>query len=179
MESRIYHISHTDLVSCDGWLNWIINGRRGRQCESRPVVGSVVFQCMNNIPKNDYKAVFSKKIVRLKMCVDTNGGYFEGLSQSISISQYLVVLKEPILKTFQIQLVFVLGVSHFSQFAFSIVFWNYSNNSVIFFVFNFIADTLTQVSRYYIAIKNIKHLILIRLHVILYHMSSFYRFSNF
>jgi hypothetical protein len=75
---------------------------------------------MNNIPKNDYKAVFSKKIVRLKMCVDTNGGYFEGLTQSISISQYLVVLKEPILKTFQIQLVFVLGVSHFSQFAFSL-----------------------------------------------------------
>jgi hypothetical protein len=35
---------------------------------------------MNNIPKNDYKAVFSKKIVRLKMCVDSNGGYFEGLS---------------------------------------------------------------------------------------------------
>lgn len=80
MESRIYHIPHTDLVSCDGWLNWVINGRRGRQCESRPVVGSVVFQCMNNIPKHDYKAVFSKKIVRLKMCVDTNGGYFEGLS---------------------------------------------------------------------------------------------------
>jgi hypothetical protein len=76
----------------------------------------------------------------------------------------------------QIQLVFVLGVSHFSQFAFSIGFWNYSNNSVIFFVFKFIADTLTHVSRYYIAITNIKHLIFIRLHVILYHMSSFYRF---
>jgi len=35
---------------------------------------------MNTIPKNDYKAVFSKWIVRLKMCVDANGKYVEGLS---------------------------------------------------------------------------------------------------
>jgi hypothetical protein len=53
---------------------------RDRRFESRPVVGSAVFQCMNTIPQHDYKAAFSKLIGMLKKCVDANGKYFEDLS---------------------------------------------------------------------------------------------------
>ena len=69
------------IALCNLWLNPVINERlRGRRFENRSTVGIYVFQCMNNIPQNNYKAAFFKWIVRLKKCVDNNGKYFEGFS---------------------------------------------------------------------------------------------------
>jgi hypothetical protein len=68
----------SDLALCSVWLNAVITEHIvGRRFESRPVIGSTVFQSMNTIPQNDYKVAFSKWIVRLK---SANGEYFEGLS---------------------------------------------------------------------------------------------------
>ena len=97
-----------DLASCNFRLNPVIKEcLGGKRFESYLVVGSSVFQCMNTIPQNDYKAVFSKWIVTLKKCVDANGEFFEGLSLYIFRSHYIVGLNEPILRTFQIPLLHI------------------------------------------------------------------------
>ena len=70
-----------DLAPCDFWLNPVIKGAlRGRKFESRHAVGSAVFQCMNSIPKEDYKNAYQNWIKRLKKCVEVKGEYFEGLN---------------------------------------------------------------------------------------------------
>jgi hypothetical protein len=80
MEPKRYHILHTVQILrfvAFGWMQSSQNTLGGRRFESRPVIGSTVFQSMNTIPQNDYKVAFSKWIVRLK---SANGEYFEGLS---------------------------------------------------------------------------------------------------
>ena len=69
-----------DLSPCDFWLfprlKEILAGHR---FESRCGIGSVVYQCLQHIPKEDYRAAFRKWVDRCKMCVEADGAYFEGL----------------------------------------------------------------------------------------------------
>ena len=51
----------------------------GHPFESRSGIGSVVYQCLQHIPKEDYRAAFQKWVDRCKMCVEADGAYFEGL----------------------------------------------------------------------------------------------------
>jgi histone-lysine N-methyltransferase SETMAR len=70
-----------DLSPCDFWLNPVIKDHlRGRRFESRSAVGSALYQCMNSIPKSDYKEAFKIWVKRLKKCVEVKGEYFEGLN---------------------------------------------------------------------------------------------------
>jgi len=69
-----------DLAPCDFWLNpYIKNYMRGRRFESRHAVGSVLFQCLNTIPKESYRKAFSDWIHRLEKCIHVKGEYFKGL----------------------------------------------------------------------------------------------------
>ena len=47
--------------------------------ESRCGIGSAVYQCLQHIPKEDYREAFQKWVDRCKMCVEADGAYFEGL----------------------------------------------------------------------------------------------------
>ena len=49
----------------------------GHRFESRCGIGSAVYQCLQHIPKEDYRTALRKWVDRCKMCVDT--AYFEGL----------------------------------------------------------------------------------------------------
>ena len=51
----------------------------GHRFESRCGIGSAVYQCLQRIPKEDYRAAFRKWVDRCKMCADADGAYFEGL----------------------------------------------------------------------------------------------------
>ena len=80
MESRLYHILHTVQTLHPlpfGWTQSSKERLRDWRLESRHTVGSVVFQCMNTIQQNNYRAAFSKWSGRLKKCVHANGEYFE------------------------------------------------------------------------------------------------------
>ena len=51
----------------------------GHRFESCCGIGSAVYQCLQHIPKEDYRAAFWKWVDRCKMCVEADGGYFEAL----------------------------------------------------------------------------------------------------
>ena len=51
----------------------------GHRFESRCSIGSAIYQCLQHIPKEDYRAVLRKWVDRCKMCVEAEGAYFEGL----------------------------------------------------------------------------------------------------
>ena len=69
-----------DLSLCDFWLSPRLNEMlAGHRFESRCGIGSAVYQCLQHIPKEDYRAAFRKWIDRCKMCVEADGAYFEGL----------------------------------------------------------------------------------------------------
>ena len=69
-----------DLSPCDFWLfprlKEMLAGHRFESCCG---IGSAVYQCLQHIPKEDYRAAFRKWVDRCKMCVDADGAYFEGL----------------------------------------------------------------------------------------------------
>lgn len=70
-----------DLAPCDFWLNPLIKKyMRGRRFESRSAVGSALFQCVNSIPKIEYKNAFQEWLKRLEKCIQHKGEYFEGLT---------------------------------------------------------------------------------------------------
>ena len=69
-----------DLSPCDFWLFPRLNEMlAGHRFESRCGVGSAVYQCLQHIPKEDYRAAFRKWVDWCKMCVEADGAYFEGL----------------------------------------------------------------------------------------------------
>ena len=69
-----------DLSPCDFWLFPRLKELlAGHRFESRCGIGSTVYQCLQHIPKEDYRAAFRKWVDRCKMCVEANGAYFEGL----------------------------------------------------------------------------------------------------
>ena len=68
-----------DLSPCDLVVPKT-KGNAGRHhFESRCGIGSAVYQCLQHIPKEDYRAAFWKLVDRCKMCVEADRAYFEGL----------------------------------------------------------------------------------------------------
>ena len=69
-----------DLSPCDFWLFPRLKEMLAGHCfESHCGIGSTVFQCLQHIPKEDYRAACQKWVDRCKMCVEADGAYFEGL----------------------------------------------------------------------------------------------------
>ena len=69
-----------DLSLCDFWLFPRLKEMlAGHRFESRYGIGSAVYQCLQHIPKEDYRAQFWKWVDRCKMCVEADRAYFEGL----------------------------------------------------------------------------------------------------
>ena len=69
-----------DLSPCDFWLFPRLKEMlAGHRSESRCGIGSAVYQCLQHLPKEDYRAAFQKWVDRCKMCVEADGAYFEGL----------------------------------------------------------------------------------------------------
>ena len=46
---------------------------------SRSSLGSAIYQCLKQIPKEDYLPAFNNWVKRLQKCVSVMGEYFEGL----------------------------------------------------------------------------------------------------
>ena len=46
---------------------------------SRSSLGSAIYQCLQQIPKEDYLSAFRDWVKRLQKCVSVKGEYFEGL----------------------------------------------------------------------------------------------------
>ena len=65
-----------DLAPCDSRL---IKHLAGRKYQTRKNLGLAIFQCLNSIPRKDYKNAFKNWIKRLKLCLSHGGEYFEGL----------------------------------------------------------------------------------------------------
>ena len=69
-----------DLSPCDFWLFPRLKEMQvGHRFESRCGIGSVVYQCLQHIPKDDYQAAFRKWVDWCKMCVEADRADFEGL----------------------------------------------------------------------------------------------------
>ena len=51
----------------------------GNKCTSRCSLGSAIYQCLLQIPKEDYLSAFRDWVKRLQKCVSVKGEYFEGL----------------------------------------------------------------------------------------------------
>ena len=69
-----------DLAPCDFFLFPHLKRQlAGRRFDSRSALGSAVFQCLHQVPKNDFKRSFLDWVQRLKLCVAAKGAYFEGL----------------------------------------------------------------------------------------------------
>ena len=68
-----------DLSPCGFWLfprlKEMLAGHRFEYCCG---IGGVVYQCLQQIPKEDYRAAFRKWVDWCKMCVEADGAYFEG-----------------------------------------------------------------------------------------------------
>ena len=83
-ESGLDVLDHTpyspDLSPCDFWLfSRLKEMLAGHRFESRCGIGSVVYQCLQHIPKEDYWVAFRKWVDQCKMCVEADRAYFEGL----------------------------------------------------------------------------------------------------
>ena len=51
----------------------------GNKYTSRSFLGSAIYQCLQQIPKEDYLSAFRDWVKRLQKCVSVKGEYFEGL----------------------------------------------------------------------------------------------------
>ena len=51
----------------------------GNKYMSRSSLGHTVYQCLQQIPKEDYLFAFCDWVKRLQKCVSVKGEYFEGL----------------------------------------------------------------------------------------------------
>ena len=51
----------------------------GNKYTSRSSLGSVIYQCLQQIPKEVYLSAFRDWVKRLQKCVSVKGEYFEGL----------------------------------------------------------------------------------------------------
>ena len=69
-----------DLSTCDFWLfprlKEMLAEHRFESCCG---IGSAVYQRLQHIPKEDYRAASRKWVDRCRMCVEADGAYFEGL----------------------------------------------------------------------------------------------------
>ena len=51
----------------------------GNKYMSRSFLGSAIYQCLQQIPKEDYLSGFRDWVKILQKCVSVKGEYFEGL----------------------------------------------------------------------------------------------------
>ena len=51
----------------------------GNMYTSRSSLGSAFYQCLQQIPKEDYLSAFRDWVKNLQKCVSVKGKYFEGL----------------------------------------------------------------------------------------------------
>ena len=69
-----------DLSPCDFFLFPRLKKMlSGNKYKSRSSLGSAVYQCLQQIPKEDYLSAFRDWVKRLQKCVSAKGEYFEGL----------------------------------------------------------------------------------------------------
>ena len=73
-------ISMPDLSPCDFFLFPRLKKMlSGNKYTSRSSLGSAIYQCLQQIPKEDYLSAFCNWVKRLQKCVSVKGEYFEGL----------------------------------------------------------------------------------------------------
>ena len=51
----------------------------GNKYTSRSSLGIAIYQCLQQIPKEDYLSAFCDLVKKLHKCVSVKGEYFEGL----------------------------------------------------------------------------------------------------
>ena len=69
-----------DLSPCDFFLFPRLKKMlSGNMYTSRSSLGSAIYQCLQQIPKEDYLSAFCDWVKRLQKCVSVKGEYFEGL----------------------------------------------------------------------------------------------------
>ena len=69
-----------DLSPCDFFLFPRLKKMlSGNKYMSRSSLGSAIYQCLQQIPKEDYLSAFRDWVKRLQKCVSVKGEYFEGL----------------------------------------------------------------------------------------------------
>ena len=69
-----------DLSPCDFFLFPRLKKMlSGNKYTSRSSLGSAIYQCLQQIPKEDYLSTFRDWVKRLQKCVSVKGEYFEGL----------------------------------------------------------------------------------------------------
>ena len=74
-------LDHPPYSPCDFWLFPRLKEMlAGHRFESHCGIGSAVYQCLQHIPKQDYRAAFQKWVDWGKMCVEADWAYFEGLT---------------------------------------------------------------------------------------------------
>ena len=69
-----------DLSPCDFFLFPRLKKMlSGNKYTSKSSLGSAIYQCLQQIPKEDYLSAFRDWVKRLQKCVSVKGEYFEGL----------------------------------------------------------------------------------------------------
>ena len=69
-----------DLSPCDFFLFPRLKKMlSGNKYTSRSSLGSAIYQCLQQTPKEDYLSAFCPWVKRLQKCVSVKGEYFEGL----------------------------------------------------------------------------------------------------
>ena len=69
-----------DLSPCDFFLfSRLKKMLSGNKYTSRSSLGSAIYQCLQQIPKEDNLSAFRDWVKRLQKCVSVKGEYFEGL----------------------------------------------------------------------------------------------------
>ena len=69
-----------DLSPCDFFLFPRLKKMlSGNKYKYRSSLGSAIYQCLQQIPKDEYLSAFRDWVKRLQKCVSVKGEYFEGL----------------------------------------------------------------------------------------------------
>ena len=69
-----------DLSPCDFFLFPRLKKMlSGNKYTSRSSLGSTIYQCLQQIPKEDYLSAFRDWVKRLQKCISVKGEFFEGL----------------------------------------------------------------------------------------------------
>ena len=55
----------------------------GNKCSSRSSLGSAIYQCLQQILKEDYLSTFRDWVKRLQTCVSVTGEHFEGCNKNM------------------------------------------------------------------------------------------------
>ena len=73
-----------DLSPCDSFLFPRLKKMlSGNKYTSRSSLGSAIYRCLQQIPKEDYLSAFRDWVKRLQKCVSVKGEYFEGFNKNM------------------------------------------------------------------------------------------------